>query len=277
MPFSLRDLIYGGLLPGLAAALLWYLFRRWTRGEFLRRLGHSLPFVGGFHVGYWLLSLGDASPESHWEWLPWVLLMTWAGSLPTDVRATLRLLRYSLIIFAVVASAWVIVPDWEHLDPPQMHHQVTLTLSVLLLAALLEPLSQRFSGWKLLALLAVVLTSTAVILALSGSLRFAQIAGCGVAALAGMAVTAFLDRDQPVAAGIALPYSLFVAAIMLIGKVNSFSDVPLISFVLPPLAPLALWAAVAGPSAEVKGIGRWVVSGLPLVVCLLAIVLAAMA
>src|SRR5690606_22524823 len=115
------------------------------------------------------------------------------------------------------------------------------------------------------------------ILAAAGSLRFAQIAGCGAAALAGMALVAYFNRAKRTADGIALPFAVFAAGMMLIGRVNSFSDVPLISYLLPPVAPLALWLTMAVPTARTAATRRWLLLSIPIVLCLLAVGLAAAA
>ena len=72
--------------------------------------------------------------------------------------------------------------------------------------------------------------------------------------------------------------SLFLAGGLLIGRVNSFSEVPLAGYVLIPASPLLLWGCVHGPLARPAGIqGVAIRTCLPLLMCGLALVLAAMA
>jgi hypothetical protein len=78
-------------------------------------------------------------------------------------------------------------------------------------------------------------------------------AGCGAAALGGIAAANWIRKEaQPVLSPIALPTALLMTGVMLIGRANSFSDVPLVSYLLVPLGAVALWPARTGLAA-----GRW--------------------
>jgi hypothetical protein len=277
MPFSLADFVYGGLIPAALAAALWNLLPRRAGAPTLQRIATATAFVAAVHAGYWLLALGKPAPASHWEWLPWTLLLSLAGVVPGASGTRGRLLTTGLLLIVAVAASWVLVPRWEHLEPPRSVHLVALTAGIVLISVGLTPLAPRMPAARLFVLLAVVLVCESVILALAGSLRFAQIAGCGAAALSGMSLAAYFQRNGRTAEGIALPFAVLAAGMMLIGRVNSFSDVPLISYLLPPLAPLALWPLSAGPLAGTTAPRRWLLASLPVVLCLLAVGLAAMA
>lgn len=277
MPFSLADFLYGGLIPAAVAAALWRLLSRRPGASNLQRFATAAAFVAAVHAGYWLLALGKPAPASHWEWLPWALVLSLAAAVPAASGQRGRLLTSVLLLIVAVAASWLLVPDWEHLEPSWTAHLGALTVGIVVIAAGLAPLARRTPAAKVFVLLAVVLVCESVILALAGSLRFAQIAGCGAAALAGMSLAAFFDRMGRTAEGIALPFALLAAGMMLIGRVNSFSEVPLISYLLPPLSPLALWPMAAGPLARTTARRRWLPALLPVVLCLLAVGLAAMA
>ncbi len=69
---------------------------------------------------------------------------------------------------------------------------------------------------------------------------------------------------------------ILVAGILLVGQTVSFSDVPRFCYVLPSLAPLALWAVSTGRLSKLKGAkGAVVKIGLPLAVAGIAVVVAA--
>ena len=277
MPFSLADVVYGGLVPAALAAALWRLSSRLPSRAALRSVATAVTLISGVHIGYWLLGLGKLSPASHWEWLPWALLLSIAGAIPVASGTRGRMLTSALHLIVASAAGWVLVPDWEHLAPSRAVHLIVLMVGIVLIAAGLTPLARRMAASKLFLLLAAVLVCESAILALAGSLRFAQIAGCGAAALAGMSLAAHFDRTGRTAEGIALPFALLAAGMMLIGRVNSFSDVPLISYLLPPLAPLALWPVVAGPLARTTAPQRRLLFVAPVLLCLLAAGLAALA
>ena len=270
IPVTIGDVFYGILAPAAVAAIAVWLWRHAT-SERWRPLALPLAFVVGFHAGYWLLRLGPARPESHWQWLPWLLLLALpAGAPPLRKRSTFA----ALTIGIAAVSGWLLVPTWEHLDPSRNTHLMVFVAAFVLVVAALQPLTTRVPGLWLLANLIGVLAAGAAVLGLSGSLRFAQIAGCGVAALTGLTIAARFLGGRICSEGLVLPFALLVTGLMLIGRVNSFSDVPLMSYVLPPLAPLSLWLAT---SDRVAGTGwrRWLVLMLPLVVCGTAVGLAA--
>lgn len=277
MPFSLADVVYGGIVPVIVAAALWRLSARRLTTEGLRRGATAGAFVAGVHGGYWLLELGDPVPGSHWEWLPWALLLSVVGAVPPAAGSRGRLLSHVLMLSVAVAASGALVPGWEHLEPSRWIHILALSAVIVLVAAGLEPLTRRMSAAPLLLVLGLVLVCEAAILALSGSLRFAQIAGCGAAALMGLSLAAWFDRTGRPSAGIALPFAVLAAGMMHIGKVNSFSDVPLISYLLPPLAPLALWAVILDCGPRSTGPRRLLLLSLPVLLSLVALGIAAVA
>jgi hypothetical protein len=256
-------------VPAIVAVVVAWLWRRGT-SEGWQPLGLPLAFIVGFHAGYWLLGLGPARPESHWQWLPWLLLLTLpVGVRPLSNRSAIGA-RVGLTIVVAAVSGWLLVPTWEHLEPSRIVHLAVLTTAVVLVATALQPLTTRIPSPWLLVNLTGVLAAGAAVLGLSGNLRFGQIAGCGVAALTGLTIAARFSKGRINADGLVLPFTLLVTALMLIGRVHSFSEVPLVSYLLPPVAPLSLWLATNDRIAR-AGVRRWLVLLLPLVVCGVAV------
>lgn len=266
----MTDVMYGVVVPAIAAIIVARLWRRCVTAESGRPLGTILPFVVGFHAGYWLLGLGPVWPESHWQWLPWLLLLTLpAGLSPLTGRfAWIAQLGTTVVIAAV--SGWLLVPAWEHLEPSRIVHLMVFAADVVIVATALQPLTTRIPPLWLTANLTGVLAAGAAILVLSGNLRFSQMAGCGAAALLGIMIAAKLGKNRVKTDGLVLPFTLLATGLMLIGRVNSFSDVPLISYVLVPVAPLSLWLASNDHIAG-TGVRRWFALSLPLVVCGVAV------
>lgn len=271
MPFSLNDVVLGGVLPAIVAAMLSLALRRWQTNDRLRNVATVVPFLAGFLAGYWSLSLGKIAPQSHWEWLPWVMLLTLSRCVPGFSGSDSARQRVILTTFIAAISSWLLVPTWDHLEPSRLTYGIILTAGVVLVVTVLEPLTRQFPPVIFLCLLGVVLNSAAMILAIAGSLRFSQMAICGVAAIIGMAIAGSVGTRQCIVVGIAMPFGLLISALMFAGQANSFSDVPLACYILPPLAPLTLWLAVRGPLSKFGGSARWLVLSAPLVVCLMAV------
>jgi hypothetical protein len=177
-----------------------------------------------------------------------------------------------------VAAAWVLVPTWDDLEPSRTVYLVVTVIYVTGLTGLLEPLARRFQGPLLPAMLWATMTTAAVVLALSGSLRFAQIALAGAAALFGIMLVACFRRNANMLTGVSSIFSVMAIGSLLIGQVNSFSEVPLSSYVLVPLAPLLLWFCTTGPLSRLEGVKRsFAYASLPIGVLVGAVLLAAIA
>lgn len=277
MPFSAMDVLLGFVLPALWAGGVFALLSRFSPDGFCARFAPSVAFVGGFLLGYFSLKLGPLVPESHWHWLPYVMLLPLVVgpvSVATGVTLLERLLLYAL---ASVIAFWCLVPVRESLEPSRAALLLVSAGAVVLLACLLEPLSRKFSGSFFALILFLTLTFAAVLLAFSGSLRFAQIAGAGAGALAGVTGVCRLVPKADSLSGLSIGFVLFLWGILLVGRVNSFSNVPLASYLLIPLAPASLWLVTLGPLSRLKGKKRLLVSAsLPIVISLVAIALAAL-
>jgi hypothetical protein len=285
VPFSITDLLFGIVVPALVAGTVLFLVTRFAALEVLKRSAAAVALAAGFLAGYGLLGLGPWKPQSHWHWLPYNLLLSLVA-LPLVGRVSGRWIIQGLLSLLVAgAAAWVLVPTWPDLAPPRTIQMVVWTVAVVAMTLLLEPLTRRVSGRLLPLVLTATLLAAAIVLALSGSLRFAQIAGLGMAALAGMTVAASRVGTAEPLSGAALSFSLLVSGLLLVGHVNSFSAVPTISYVLVPPAPLLLWMGVrfwpAPGIASPTWFRKWkrglLLAGPSLVLLTLAVLLALLA
>lgn len=278
MPFSATDALLGFLLPALCAGAVLAGFLRISRKDAARRFAPSIAYVSGLLLGYFLLKLGPYSPEAHWHWLPYAMLLALVigpVSLAAGVTSFERVLLYALV--AVIAGR-LLVPDWEDLKPSPLAHLVFFAIYSTLLASVLESQRRHFSGSLIATVHLIAMAFAAGVLALSGSLRFAQIAGAGAGASAGLALACrFVPKDDSLQ-GVSLVYVLLLNGILLAGRVNSFSNVPLASYLLIPLAPLSLCLMAQGRLAQWDGAKRTLAGlGLPLIICIFALAIAAVA
>ena len=278
MPFSLNDIIYGGVLPAFSAAIFYLLLARLLPDDLRHRYPAAVATFAGFLLGYTLISLAPWQPTAHWHWLPYAFLAAAVvGPIASaeSIRSFERLLTYSIV--AIVVS-WQLVPNWEDLSPSRITYLLGTSITITLLAATLEPLSKRIAPLLLLLTLWVTMSAAAVVLALSGSLRFAQITLASAAALFGCAVAAGILRKEHSANGIALLFSVMAVGSLLVGQVNSFSEVPFAAYAVLPLAPLMLWLSTFGPLSKLTGKKRCCVHAfLPLLVIAAAVSMAVLA
>jgi hypothetical protein len=257
MPFSLRDILLGVLTPAVVALVVDRVAARRMLPSTTRGAGGAVAVVVGFLAGYWLLGLGPLAPTRDREWLPY------AAPLALVPAALLRPPRWRALAWCAVVgvAAWLLVPAWDHLQPSRPVVAGLWSAYALLLAwgaaaaggalrtsaaaATLDApgpaAGDAFNAHVVEYVLALsgALACGVPLLALSGSLRFAQTAGAAMAALGGLAASWQLSKARPAPGGVAGIYALLFGAIMLTAWVNSFSNIPGVSYWLLPTAPLA--------------------------------------
>ncbi len=275
MPFTFNDLAYGFAVPAVVSAVALLVFCRMLPEKVSRATAAPLALTAGFLTGYWLLELGPYVPEAYREWLPYTVLAASVASAIPQRRLPMR-----IAIAAAVAgfAAWLLVPGWEHLEPSAATHRIAWLVLVIPVLLALESSTQKFPGWLVAAVLGMTMVAAAIVLLLSGSLLFCQIAGCGAGALVGMGLLTACKLHDQTFEGLALPFTILLAGILLIGRVESFSDVPLISYLLLPVAPLMLCFFVTGPLSRLSGFKAVALKlSLPALVCAVAVIAAVVA
>ena len=274
MPFTPKDIIFGGVMPGMVAATVMLVVRRISRSDTDRHAA-SLATVSGFLVGYGLLSLAPWKPAAHWHWLPYALLVAAAVGPITCIERISRLERLVLYSLVALVAGCALVPSWEDLVPSRTVHLAVFTIYVVVSAFLLRPLLAKHTGPVLPVVLWATMTATAIVLALSGSLRFAQIALAMAGALFGIVVVASVWRDDCYVNGVALMFSIATVGSLLIGRVNSFSEVPLASYLIIPVAPLSAWCGSMRPFSRLNGLKQTLARvALPLALLAIAVAMA---
>jgi hypothetical protein len=185
--------------------------------------------------------------------------------------------RHALFALGAAVALWLLVPTRSNLNPSRPTLiAITLALTLVSGLALQQALRRESKRLSLVSLTAIV-AAAAVILLLAGSLRFGQMAGCGLSALVGVTAASICIRRESPLASLGLPTSLFLVAAMMIGQVNSFSNVPAICYALIAVAPVTLRLSPANGPNEFRAARRWAAIVAPLLVCLVAVGLAAWA
>jgi hypothetical protein len=166
----------------------------------------------------------------------------------TGLQRVERWLLFALIAFL---SAWLLVPAWPGLRPPRPIAIPLLAGYLLLLAAALEPLSQRFSSAQVLAAFAPAAACVAALIAVSVSVTYARPTGAAAVALAGCGSAAWLWPNPLAGRALSLSYAAIVGGWAFIGCIEP--QQPLLGLLLAPLAPLALWCCAVGPLSRLRG------------------------
>ena len=241
MPITIAEFIYGIVVPFAAVAGVVFAGTR-LRPKVPIAAG---TLAGGFVVGYGLLGLGPWQPDTHWQWLPYAVLFAGlAGTLiaippPHGVRV-------GLIALCAACAAWLLVPDWADLTPSRGFYWAVVGGYVMVLTLLLEPLADRMPGALLPGMMGLTLICAAIVLVLSGNLRFAKLAAAGAATLFGITVVALRHKDRQFMRGATIVYGVLATGGLAIGQLHSFSEVPAASYLAVPVAPALLYIRPAG-------------------------------
>ncbi|QDU95239.1 hypothetical protein [Lignipirellula cremea] len=258
MPFTVNDLFFGVLLPALLVLVILFAMSRVKALAAVEGLLAPLALAIGFEAGYWMLGLGPASPTSHWHWLAYVVgLGVLAGALAQAFGGKLPL-TVGLFLPCTLACGWWLIPTWDSLEPSREVHLAVWTVATTALVAGGHPIFMREQKADRLAAVIVVfllVTAASILLVLADSLRFAQMAMALSGAIAGLVVAVAADASRKPLLGI-LPFTVIaLCGLLLIGQVNSFSGVPLASYLLIPAAMFGMGIARI-PAIAKRGL-RW--------------------
>jgi hypothetical protein len=230
MDFYLDILIRGVTVPAVMFAAGLLAARLIPGPETLRRLARGISFGIAFLAAYAAYGWAPLKPDpnSAWHWLAYAPLV--AGLLIPAGRwlgpAALALL-----------GAWFLVPTWDDFDRESALLRVAS--SALLLAAVLSFVAERFAGGLLSILWLVVFVGASVVVMLSGFALLAQLAAVVPALLGVCAIASWIAPSARLLRDVAPGVSILLAGILWSARFVSFSEVPLASYLLVLLAPLA--------------------------------------
>ncbi|MHC5109498.1 MAG: hypothetical protein ACYTHJ_06430 [Planctomycetota bacterium] len=263
MPISPFDILLGFLAPAVLAGALALIMLRLLPENAARIIAAPIAVLGGFLLGYAFVAAAPWQPSDHWHWLPYlaagaavVASMVALPAMPAPVRVMLGLALSAAI-------AWLLVPDWEDLEPSRAVYLWGFATYSAAIMVFLFPAAKRSEPGRFLV--AMILTSVAAsaMMALSGNLRFAQICGAAVGAMIGCALAVRLAKQKPAHAGLVILFVGIVASLILVSQLHSFSEIPLFAYALIPPAPLLLLVTESGffhgIGARKQNVFRWLI------------------
>lgn len=246
MPFSLNDIVFGIAIPtAVVMAILFFA----QRAALTRPYAMLLSIAVAFPVGYFPLSLGPLAPESHWHWIPATVIGACLVAALLTAFGSNRSTQAVAFTLTTLAAGWFLVPTWPDLAPSRSIYLATWPILTAGIAFFLNKMLLFRPVRSTASMLVVVCFTTSVLVILSDNLRFAQmaliLAGVNIGVL--LYSESFLcstnttkpherKRDLPVTALAGLPIAISICGLLLVARVNSFSAVPLIAYLLPPMA-----------------------------------------
>ncbi len=273
-PFTVKDIVLGGLIPAGLVVAVCLLSARFLASHFTRSIAANWAIGIASFVGIRLLALTPWKPVNHWHWLPYIGLACAVLS-PLLIHKNAAI-RFATAVVAAVASAYLLVPEWDSLPQPGSVMICLFAVIVIGVWLVMRPLSQRIPHRSLAIVFAGSMLGATLILTLAGSLRFGQIGGSIAAGFFGLMVAEFVARTSDKLTDLSFMFCVLGGGVMLVGQLNSSSDVPLVCYLIPPLAPLTLWLGRLGPLAKLTGKSRMTIDiVLPAIVVLTAVCIAA--
>jgi hypothetical protein len=184
-----------------------------------------------------------------WHWLLWMGLAALLVGLLTRVPYVPAVVRWLVRAAAAGLAAWLLVP--EDLREETAWYVAAFAAVVFVEWALLEYLGESTPGGVIPLGLALTFFAGAAVLIHAGTARFTDVATFLSASLFGIAVAA---RQRADAGAVAPGVAVLLPGLLLMGQNTTFSKVPLTSFVLVALAPLALLPTLLPPVRRWEGI-----------------------
>ena len=242
----------GGVIPSIAALGVFFAIGWLWPSDLARRYRSGVAFALAVFIGYVLLpSTTSLLPSQFYEWIAYFGLL--AAFLMGLARAegVSRAERWSAVYVFAPIAAWLIVPQWPELSPPWPLQWASLSIAMIMLTALLNPLPQRLAGraFPLWLMVAAAATSVAVVSEVSET--FGLMAALPAGALTGCGLAGLLVKEPVDWRGVLLPYATVVGGYAYTGFV--YPTEPLWPVLLLPAAPLALWLCALGPLARLSG------------------------
>ena len=241
MPFTPNDLFLGVVIPGAAGFCICMILRRFLSDLLCSRYGVPLAFAVAFTVGYAALRPGPVLPEKQWHWLPAICLV---GSLCSTVASRTRLrmmLQVMLWLIVSLVAADLLTPVRDSLHPKRIVWLIVWPLLVVISTWFSQWVFRRIDARSTGMILCQQFCSGCVLLLMSGSLRFSQLALIGFGAVLGLFFYSWPQSRNCTLTHTGFLSGLLLWGLMLTGRVNSSSEIPLICYLLIPPAPVVLW------------------------------------
>ncbi|MFO0842452.1 MAG: hypothetical protein U0797_08665 [Gemmataceae bacterium] len=270
LPIAAALAVAAGMLAGNA-----------LRGVFPWRVDHERPLTfadwrAGLEASLEVRPMTEGEeaipPPPTYYWLPWLAALAMAVELALVPAANSGPGWAARAVVALLAGRLFTLPGARG-ELPWLPW--CLGVVILLHWGVAVGLARRWKDGLVPAAQAACFAAAGVVILHAHSARLADAAMLFGMALLGPALAAFVWRgDASVAAAAGV---VVLPGLVLMGQQETFSEVPLSSFALAGLAPLALAVALVPALARQVGWMRWVLAALPLVPAAAAVLLAAWA
>jgi hypothetical protein len=163
--------------------------------------------------------------------------------------------RALLLYPAAFLAAFLLVPDWPSLAPLRWAYVAAMGVLIVLVGRVFDEWARRIPGPSAILCCLASLLTAAVVLGQSGSAKFAQLVGLGLAVAAAFALANWRRIKATPITGLAFGSAVLLGGLLIDGKLYSYSDVPSSAYGLAAIAPAAGW--IAGAVIRGKRAATW--------------------
>lgn len=268
LQFAIEVLVYGGVIPAAIAIAVVFLANILLAENVAQRWAMAAGFSIAFVIGYVLLpDWAPLLPQRNWHWFPQLAATAMVIGPVGIARGISTAERWLLWLLLAVIAACLLVPTWPALMPSRHKYVAFLAVYFLVVTALADPLSCRFSPRLVMAQLCLSVTIAAPLVVMI-VIKYGQIAVIAAAAAIGCCIATCVYASSSMVRGLIPALTVVTAGLAFIACLEP--QKPLAGMLLLPVAPLALWFSALGPLAKLRGTAAVAVQTLLVVAVLVA-------
>jgi hypothetical protein len=260
----------GGVIPALAAFVLFLLISWLWPSDVARRYRCGVAFALGAFISFVLLpSTQTLAPGQFYDWILYLGILAAFLSGLTRAEGVTRGERWTVVYVFAPVAAWIIVPQEFQPVPTWPIQFAGISLAIMLLTAIVNPLPQLLPGRAFPWWIMLVMATVSLLLFDQQGETFGRMAALPAGAFAGCGVAALFARQPVDWRSIVLPFVVFAVGYANLGAV--YPTEPNWWFLLIPFVPLTLWICSVGPLSRLTGVRAFAVQAVCVIVPLIAI------
>lgn len=231
---------YAIIVPATVSILVTFICRRALPVTVAKRYGLAVGFAAGFVAGYALLpDWGEWLPARHSHWLPYLALAAMIVGPVTHARGVWSAERVLVNLTVAVVFAFLLVPNWENLEPSRRVQIAGLSAYLFLLATCLPAIADRSTPNVLFGAMIMVAAALSAMVLATVSVRYSQLQALALSALIGCGISAIWFREASALRCLVFVFAFLSGALAFVGYIEPRP--PLAGLLILPAALFGLW------------------------------------
>lgn len=231
---------YALLVPAIVSIVATFICRRVLPATVANRYSLAVGLAAGFLAGYSLLpDWGVWVPTRYTHWLPYMALAAMIAGPVTHARGVWIVERVLVNVSLAVGFAFLLVPNWDNLEPSRRVHIGCLSAYLFVLATFLPPLADRSSPKILFGALVMAAAALAAMILATVSVRYSQLNLLLLSGLLGCCVSAIWFHEASALRCLVVVFAYLSGALAFVGYIEPRP--PLAGLLVLPAALFGLW------------------------------------